>query len=136
MIKRFQSYELVFAAIAANGGSGQANFLVETAYDFWWTKAQAFVYDSTNAPVAQPLATCILQAGSTAQQLMQSEVSVSNIFGTGQLPFILPAMHKIEGGTNFLATVYNRHPTAIYTVKLAFSGVIVAHGQSLQRAAR
>jgi len=132
MFKRFHTYELTFSALAA-AASGSGTFLVETLYDFWWIKSQAFIFDAAGLGVSTlllPNLEVTLQEGSSQQQLTSQAAAIAGLFGTGQLPFILPTMHVIVGGANFNVTVTNRHTATAFSARLQFSGVLVMKGTS------
>lgn len=134
MLKRFHTYPLLFSALAAAGGNDSKSFQVETGYDFLWVKAQAFVYDVNGLgvdPDLWPRLVVTLQDGSTQQAITTGETPIHSLFGSGSLPFILPAPHRIVGGATFNATVFNRHATVAYSVYLALSGVHVEAGAAL-----
>ncbi len=133
MVKeRFHNYVLSSAAIAA-GGQQVLTFLVDTGYDFIWMKSQAFVYDANGLQVStllMPRLTVNLQDGSSKQQVNDGEVPIAALFGTGQIPYILPVRHRIRGGMVFNATVFNRHAATAFSVDLVFSGSHVVLGQA------
>lgn len=133
--QRFHSYRLLYAALAAGGNSPQS-FQVETDYDFYWVKAEFFAYDAAGTNYLNPLATVLLQDGSTAQQMSNATLPVAAIFGNGQIPFILPAPHLVKGGSTFNATVYNISAATVYTVYLVFSGLHVPVGTVIPSARR
>lgn len=136
--QRFHNYRLLFTAIAA-GANAPASFVVETDYDFYWIKAQFFAVTSAGVALKDPQLTVLLQDGSTSQHLSNATVPVPAQFGSGEIPFILPAPHLVKGGATFNATVYNVSAATIYTVYLVFSGLHVPVGTvlaSAQRSAR
>ena len=138
-VQRFHTYQLAYANLGvsagseAAGGSATDSFLVETAYDFWWLKAQAFISTFATGQgivtTTLPLLTVLMQDGSSQQQLSNEAVPIAAQFGTGEIPYILPQPHIIAGGATFNATVTNLATTA-YSVRLLFSGVHVAKGQA------
>lgn len=129
--ERFANYELTFAALAASTGSSQQSFQVESNYDFWWIKAEAYVYDSAGLGVSRlqwPNLEVLISEGASNQQLMNQAVSLNSIFGSGEIPYILPRPHTIQGGSTLTATVYNKHATIAYSARLCFSGVLKLRG--------
>jgi hypothetical protein len=134
-VNRFFTYELTLGPMAA-GAADVDNFQVQAAYDFYWFKSEAFVYDAAGLGVSTlqwPLITVTLQDGSTTEQMTSQAAAVSSLFGTGQIPYILPQPHLVTGGSNFNVTATNGHTTTAYSVRLAFSGVHVFKGMPLQR---
>lgn len=137
-VQRFHSYVLSFAAIAA-GANAVLSFLVDTAYDFIWIKAEAFIFDANGLGVSMlelPRMNVVLQDGSSKQQLTDNEVPIAALFGTGQIPYILPIRHRITGGASFNAQVFNRHNATTFGVDLVFSGAHVGRGASADNTPR
>ncbi len=132
MYRRFHTYAIDPGVLAFGGATPvDDNFLVEPLYDFIWTKGQAFIYDAVGVridPDIMPRITVIIAEGSSAQPLCD-ETPVGTLFGTGRLPFILPAPHVIAGGTTITVQLNNRHTATAYSCALAFSGVLVERGQ-------
>lgn len=129
--ERFANYETTHAAMAAATGSSQQSFQIESNYDFWWIKATAFVYDAAGLGVSRlqwPNLEVLLSEGASNQQLMNQAVSLNSLFGSGEIPFILPKPHTIQGGSTLTATVYNKHTTTAYSARLCFSGVLKLRG--------
>lgn len=135
-VNRFFTYEVTLGPMAA-AGSDVKNFQVQAAYDFYWMKSEAFVYDANGLGVSTlqwPRISITLQDGSTTEQMTSQAAAVASIFGTGQIPFILPQPHLIVGGSNFSVTATNNHASIAYSVSLAFSGIHTFKGMPLQRA--
>lgn len=133
--QRFHSYRLLYAALAA-AGNAPASFQVETDYDFYWVKAEFFAYDGGGVATKLPLATVTLQDGSTSQQLSNATLPVAAVFGSGEIPYILPAPHLVKAGSTFNATVYNVSAATVYTIYLVFSGLHVPVGTVIPSARR
>jgi len=129
-VERFHSYVLSFAAIVA-GANAPLSFQVDTGFDFIWMKSQAFIFDADGLGVSRlqlPRLTAVLQDGSTKQQITDGEVSIAALFGSGEIPYILPMRHRIIGGATFNATVFNHHNATTFGVDLVFSGAHVQRG--------
>lgn len=133
-VQRVAHYVMNFAALAANNvaaSTGQDSFQVDSGYDFWWMKAEAFVFDANGLGVSTlqwPRLTVLLSDGVSQQQLSDEAVAVQSIFGTGQIPYILPQPHKVEATATMNATVTNFHTVTAYSVQLVFSGLHVQKG--------
>ncbi len=134
-LKRIHTYELTYAAVAAAAASSSpAQFQVEADYDFFWIKSSAFVYDAAGLGVSRlqwPNLEVVMQDGKSAQQLSNQAASIGALFGSGEIPFILPKPHRIPGGATFSATVTNRHTTTAYSVRLCFTGIHVYREQGV-----
>ena len=129
--QRFHTYELEYDSLAA-GASQAQSFTVETLYDFWIFKQQAFVLDVAMEVQAidgtMPMIDVLMQDGSSQAQLSNKPLALAAVFGTGQIPYILPQPHLIPAGAQFTVTVTNRHSANDYTIRLQFSGVHVPPG--------
>lgn len=134
---RYFTYELTMGPLVAATGQDTDTFQVQAAYDFYWFKSEAYVYDANGLGVSTsqwPNIEVLLQDGSTTEQMSNQSASISSMFGTGQIPFILPQPHRIDAGSSFNVSVVNRHATIAYSVRLAFSGVHVFRGTPLIQA--
>lgn len=122
------TYELAFAAIAAAGGQQSNSFQVEANSDFILHKlsymADVAVAAQTDSTRIVPLATVLLTNSGTARQMMNAAVPIPSLFGTGQLPFILPASFLLKGNTTFTAQVTSYVVAGtVYNIRLSFHGV-------------
>lgn len=132
-IQRVHTYTLTFpaSALTGGGGSSQQSFIVETLYDFWLFKQSAFVYDSNGLGVSTlqwPFIAVLMQDGATQQQLVSAASPIASLFGTGQLPYVLPQPHMVSGGATFNVTATNNHASTAFTAVISFTGVHVAKG--------
>jgi len=144
MLEKYHAYILNFVALAAGGGNSQAAFQVETALRFEIRWLTAFVYDANGLGIAEsvlPRLGVILQEGTTSQPLTSSgstgggtEAPLRTLFGTGERPFPMPVKHVVHGGGTFLAQVFNRHIANIYSVVLAFHGILLPENAPARRA--
>lgn len=134
---RYFSYELTLGPMVAATGQDTDTFQVQAAYDFYWFKSEAYIYDANGLGVSTlqwPNIEVLLQDGATTEQMSNQAAAINSLFGTGQIPFILPQPHKIDGGSSFNVSVFNKHATIAYSVRLAFSGVHVFKGTPLVQA--
>lgn len=121
----FTVYELDFAALAP---AGVANSSIEIQADssFKWVKS-AF---SANIAVAaflsgtRPIPNISIQVvdGGTGRQLFSSAVPVPSIFGSGELPFILPVSRIFKARSSIQVTVANYDAAVTYNLRLSFIG--------------
>lgn len=91
--KDFFTYELDFSALAASATATQT-IQIQADSDFIWQKA-CYVADiaaaaQTDSARVIPLVTVLLTDSGAGRQLMNSAVPIPALFGTGQIPFILP----------------------------------------------
>lgn len=123
--KDFFVYELDFASIAA-GGSATASFTIQADSDFLLTKlayhptiADAAYNDSTR-PI--PNASILIQDTGSGRNLMNTAVPLDAIFGTGQLPFILPRQRIFVANSTVNVTINNFDAANATKLRLSFIG--------------
>lgn len=125
-VRDFFTYEIDFTAIAAAGGTSQNSFTVQADSNFLWqygaqvTDIAAAAYTESTRPV--PLLQCTIQDASSGRQLMSNAVPVSSLFGTGQLPFLLPSPRFFRAQTQVTVNLVNFSAATIYNIKLSFIG--------------
>lgn len=86
----FYVYQVNFLAIAV-GGSSTGLIAIQADSDFIWQKATAFTQrDDSGVVVAQPDANVQIIDSGSGRNLFEGPTPLFNVFGTGELPFILP----------------------------------------------
>jgi len=107
----FFTYEADITATIAASGATTYTLQIQTDSDFLWTKA-SFIQTGTGVPAI------LIQDNGSGRNLSTFAVPVSNIFGTGQLPFILPRQRIFQanasvtlniseiGGTNTITSLH------------------------------
>jgi hypothetical protein len=70
-----------------------------------------------------PLVNCLLTDTGSGNQLMNQAVPVSQIFGNGQFPYILPEPYLLDARSNLSVQVTNRDAAQAYNLFLSFEGV-------------
>lgn len=125
--KDFFTYELDFSALAP-AASATASFTVQADSDFIWQKA-AFVADiaaaaQTDSARVLPLVTVLITDSGAGRQLMNSAVPILSLFGTGQIPFILPQQRifRSQSVVTVQLTSYVAAGTT-YNIRLSFIGM-------------
>lgn len=126
--KEFFTYEINFTT-ALNAGANQNGYVtIDSDSDFFWTKATAFC-TVANAGVLQsteqvPVVDIVITNTTSGRSMMNTQVPVRNLFGTGLIPFILP-IETYFGATSQLAVqVFNVSAATNYsTLKLSFIGI-------------
>lgn len=124
-VKEFFTYELDFAAVA-NGSSASSSFNIQADSDFVLQKLAYFADIAAAAQTANtrviPLMTTVITDTGSGRQLMSAAVPVVSLFGTGELPFILPTPRLFQARSNVSVTVANFDAAATYNLKLSFIG--------------
>lgn len=127
MTQDFTVYEADFAALAV--GVQQVQVIqIQADANFRWIKS-AFLADigvalETQATMVVPLVTVQITDAFSGRQLFNNPVPVPNVFGTGQIPFILPLPRIFAANTSITvaATNYAVGGT-VYNLRLSFIGV-------------
>lgn len=124
-IKEFFSYELDFASLAS-GTSNSDSFNIQADSDFVMQKLAYFAdiaaAGQTNSSRVVPLISLTITDTGSGRQLMSSATPIPSIFGTGELPFILPTPRLFQARSNVAVTVQNFDAANTYNLKLSFIG--------------
>lgn len=125
----FFVYEVDFTAGIAAGATSNGSFNVQADSDFKWLKACYFadiaVGAQTQSTQVIPLATVLITDQGSGRQLMSLAVPIYNIFGSGQIPFILPVPKLFAAKSTVAVTVANFSAATTYNIRLSFIGVKV-----------
>lgn len=112
----------------APAGSTTLTFNLDGESDFFWDKGAYYVdiasaaFTDSTRPVAGLLIT-ITDTQST-QPLMNNPTPVSSVFGTGELPFVLPIRHIFSSKATVKLQLQNITAGATYSrVDLSFIGI-------------
>ena len=128
----FFAYNIDFDTAGANnnlaaGANATGNFIVQAAQYFLWQQstyeadtAHGTLTDSTRLI---PLVTVQLSDQNSNKVLTNSPTMVPNIFGTGQLPFILPNPRLCMPQSVIQALVANVTSAVNYNLRLTFIGL-------------
>lgn len=128
-ITDFFVYEVDFTAGIIAGATSNGSFTVQADSDFKWLKACYFADIAVGAQTASaliiPLATVLITDQGSGRQLMSAAVPIPNIFGIGQIPFILPVPKLFSSKSTVGVTVANFSAATTYNIRLSFIGVKV-----------
>jgi hypothetical protein len=117
-------YELDMTVAA--GLSATSGFTIQADSDFLWTKGTFFADIAAAAQTASslviPLASLLITDTGSGRQLMNTAVPITSLFGTGQLPFILPRQRLFLARSLVNITINNFDAAADYNIKLSFIG--------------
>ena len=120
-VRDFFVYGISFTSLA-NATSATGSFTIQTDSNFLW-QAGAMQVDTTGTVNATPLITATITDASSGRQLMNAGIALPNLFGTGQLPFLLPTPRFFRGGTQITVVLTNYSTNVTYTnVYLSFIG--------------
>ncbi len=114
--KDYFVYEVDFTAAIPASGNAVSSFAIQADSDFLWTKA-AFIQTGTGIPAI------LVQDTGSGRNLMNAAVPVGSMFGTGQLPFILPRQRIFVARAVVNITITNLDAVnPITTLRLSFIG--------------
>lgn len=121
----FYIYSVDFNSLA--GSTTQTgNINIQADSDFKVNKLSFFADLNNTAQTSStrviPLVTVQITDSSSGRNLMDRAVMVSEIFGDGQLPFILPQPKIFPARSNVSIVVQNTTPGTTYNLRLAFIG--------------
>src|SRR5690606_8593628 len=107
------TYAVSFAALAA-GASAQGNIQIQADSDFIWKQASFYADDDNVDPTFAtlpylPVNVQITDSGS-GRNLFNQALPVPAVFGTGQLPNILPRDRILRARSNITFAVENFSP--------------------------
>jgi hypothetical protein len=124
-VRDFFVYELDFAALAA-GGNASSSFTVQADSNFLWQYGNFFAHTAggalTDSTRILPLMNATILDTSSGRQLMSAAVPIPSLFGTGQLPFLLPTPRFFRAQTQVTVNVSNFSAGTTYTLLLQFIG--------------
>jgi hypothetical protein len=131
----FFVYPVSFDSVAPGAQQIQSITLQADSH-FKWT-ASSYAANIANAAFTSgdtpiPNVSLQIQDGGTGRILFNAPVPVPAIFGTGQLPFILPIPRIFMARSAITFTLANYDDTETYNVQLALSGMkIFSRGGSV-----
>lgn len=119
-------YSTTFTALAA-GGNATNNINIQADSDFL-IQAQTYHANVANAGQTEsnftyPLATVLLTDSGSGRQFMDAAISIPEIFGNGQFPFVLPQPKLMSARSTLVVTATNYDAAQTYNIRLAFIGV-------------
>lgn len=125
-VRSFFVYTLDFLAVAPAATPTQT-IRFDSSSDFLWIKA---AYAADIALASQTDSTRVLannvavqlQSGGSDKNLFQSLVPIQSVFGTGQMPFVLPFPQRFARTSELNVSLNNRDAAATFNIRLAFIG--------------
>lgn len=118
-------YSLTFSSLA-NGASATGNINIQAEADFVLQKMTYFADIAaavqTDSSRVIPLITVQITDTGAGRNLADNAVPVSTIFGTGEIPFILPNPKLFRAKSTLTISVANFSASTTYNLRLAFIG--------------
>lgn len=125
VVRDFFVYSASFSALA-NGSSDTETINIQADSDFVVSKMTYFADIAaavqTDSSRVIPLCTMQITDSGSGRNLMDSAQPISNIMGTGDLPFILPNPKLFLARSNITITVANFSAATTYNLRLSFIG--------------
>jgi hypothetical protein len=123
--KDFFVYENDISALAA-AASVTSNLQILADADFFLVK-MAFFADiagavETDSTRVIPLVTIQVTDTGSGRQLFSGAVPIPSIFGTGQIPFILPIVRKFAANSTIQLAYTNFSAATTYNIRTSFIG--------------
>lgn len=117
-----QSYAYT-ASILALASAGASNDVIQVQTDSAFRiEALAAAVFVNNALVAAPYSTVNIKDSGSDATLFDAETPIGNVFGTAQLPLILPTPYMVKPGANLQVNVTNVNSAAAASYYFAFIG--------------
>ncbi|HJW55873.1 MAG TPA: hypothetical protein VJ577_11415 [Burkholderiaceae bacterium] len=128
VIKKPFTYSTNFAAANLTAGATVTNQLAIQSDAPFLVQAQAYTADvaaagQTASSSTYPLVNVLMTNTGSGMQLMNQAVPVTQIFGNGQFPFVLPEPLLLDARTNLQIAATNRDAAQAYNLFLSFIGV-------------
>ncbi len=125
-VRDFFVYELDFASLAGANGTAQSSFTVQADSNFLWQYGCYFADLAgaleTDSSRVVPLVSGVITDSSSGRQLMSGNVPIASLFGTGDLPFMLPTPRFFRAQTQVNVSLLNFSAANTYNIKLQFIG--------------
>ena len=125
VIKDFYVYEEDFLALT-QGSTAIGSINIQADSDFVVQKLTYFadiaVAVQTDSNRVIPLITVQITDSGSGRNLMEAPVPIANVFGTGQLPFILPQPKLFLARTTITVSVTNFSASTDYNLRLSLTG--------------
>jgi hypothetical protein len=125
MQQEFFVYGVYFPAIAAGIAQPQ-NLQIQADSSFAWLKGtfQADIAGAaqTDSSRVIPKITLMITDNGSGRNLMNIAIPVTSLFGTGEIPFILPQARNFSANSNITFTASNLEPVNTYNLRLSLIG--------------
>lgn len=124
-IEDYTIYELDFANLASGATANQV-IQIQADSIFKWTKGTYYcdiggaVFTDSTRPI--PQVRIQIQDTGSGRVLFNNPVPIANIFGNGQLPFILPVERVFAPRASIQVTAINFSAASTYNIGLSFIG--------------
>lgn len=130
-IKNFFTYGLNFLGLGASVTQTQT-LLIQAHSDFEMLKL-CFASDlaagvQTDSTRTIPQCSILITDTGSGSQIMNVGIDLTNLFGTGRDPFILPVPKRFNANSAILVAMTNYSAAQSYNIRLAFIGANLKRG--------
>lgn len=127
-ISVFYSYSMLFSAVASGATSNQ-NLQIQADSNFMITELSYFAFDTTtNAAPATFTSTIQLTDTGSGMTLFDRAIPITSVFGTAQLPFVMPISRVISANAVLTGTLNAGVLANATTIYLVFHGFKIYKG--------
>lgn len=124
----FQVYNMFFPILAPAGVATQI-LTFDAASNFIWYYANWSAYNHagntawTESTRQIPAITALITPGDTSIQMMNQAAPLSHFFGSGEMPFVLPAPRELPARSTLTMQLTNLDSAITYDIYLSLIGV-------------
>lgn len=128
VIKKPFTYGTSFLAAAFTAGTTITNNIAIQSDAPFLIQSQTYTADvaaagQTAANATYPLANVLLTNTGSGDQMMNQSIPVTQVFGNGQFPYVLPEPKLLDARANLQVQANNRDAAQAYNLFLSFNGV-------------
>jgi len=125
-VRSFFTYVINFLLVAP-AGAPSASIRFDSGSDFLWIKStyQADIAAAVQTDSTRQLAANVdvqLQSSGSDKNLLSAFTPIQSIFGTGQMPFVLPFPQRMARNSELTVSLVSREAATTYNIRLAFIG--------------
>jgi len=121
-LTQYFSYTMVFANVAS-AANASAQLQIDAASDFLVTSQSFSVIDDVTTLAVASAALIQINDGGSGSTLWNTPTPLPNLFGTAQLPFLLPMPRLFTANATMTGTLNNKTTANASTFFLSFHGV-------------
>lgn len=128
----FFTYGVLFNPLPA-GGVLAVPTGIEADSDFILTKLALTAYSAAAVPVVNPDYLSVIQDSGSGRLFQNQPIHVATLYGTAQLPFILPEPQLIKASSVVTITLTNNDPAVAAVVNISLIGFKLFYSQGFTR---
>jgi hypothetical protein len=107
IVKAYYSYTLYFASVAS-GANSTANTQIQSDSAFLVQALSFATFDlTTNGAITAPFSTIQITIQASGSTLFDQPIPITNAFGTGQFPFVMPTARLLPANSVVTGALVN-----------------------------